>query len=402
MLYTAAAKDATSSNTQITPPTGINAGDLVLLLMSKDGTGAFTTPSGWTLLGGMSGGANYLSVFYQFASGEIETFFVSHASEPTTWICVVIPDALTPVISSGAGATSSTPNPDALTSGFSEGTVTTWITLAGWDYNRSLISYPSGYDENRISLRNSSTGGCGIAMATKDSSEATEDPGNFVISASDQNAAYTIAIRYAPYVTSGTYISSAIATDTFPAGSRLKFEATIPSGTSITIEYACSNNNVTVPETGWITIENEEVFNFSDDYVWIKITLETENTQNSPVVSALWIEEETADPNKIQINLTYAGRMKHPQGDVSVNFTGTLLGVGGSIVDPFLLSFIPQDLLLFFHPNDPEYVEITGTSISATLYEVTYKFGQSDDEFCMITNAGIISSVLTHIDDIET
>jgi len=103
------------------------------------------------------------------------------------------------------------------------------------------------------------------------------------------------------------------------------------------------------------------------------------------------------DTYTVQIYLTYAGRMKHPQGDVTVLFTGQLLGVGGTFVVSFSESFTPTGLTLWFKPNDPEYVTVGANNATVNVFDVTFKSAQNGDEYLqagaysatiVITNVG--------------
>ena len=49
---------------------------------------------------------------------------------------------------------------------------------------------------------------------------------------------------------------------------------------------------------------------------------------------------------------TRTGRMKHP-ATVTVDFSGSLMGLGGSSVEPFIETFTPVNITPIFNPNDP-------------------------------------------------
>lgn len=103
----------------------------------------------------------------------------------------------------------------------------------------------------------------------------------------------------------------------------------------------------------------------------------------------------------VVIWLELTDRMKHPQGDVTVNFSGTLQGPGGAFVAPFSLSFTPQNLTPFFNPNEEVATEITSVLADVELTRIYRSSNPYYEELTSeLTGAGI-SVVRTHIDDLE-
>lgn len=104
------------------------------------------------------------------------------------------------------------------------------------------------------------------------------------------------------------------------------------------------------------------------------------------------IESITAyDDYTVQIYLTYAGRMKHPQGDVTILYTNGLTGPGPTAVAGFSQGFTPTGLTLWFKPNDPEYITIAPIA-TITVFDVTYKSGKNGDEYL---KAGAYNATIT-------
>jgi hypothetical protein len=65
--------------------------------------------------------------------------------------------------------------------------------------------------------------------------------------------------------------------------------------------------------------------------------------------------------------------MKHPQGNVTVSFTGALNGGSGAMVEPFVTEFLPTGLTIFFKPNIPERLELAGISLTTSSYIELFK-----------------------------
>ena len=115
---------------------------------------------------------------------------------------------------------------------------------------------------------------------------------------------------------------------------------------------------------------------------------------------------KTDNDYAIVLWLKIKDRMKHPQGEVVVNFTGSLQGPGGAFVAPFTLSFVPQNITPIFNPHDPAYISAVDASIvSAIRLLITHSSAEdeSDDmHYLTLTDASIANAIRTHIDDIET
>lgn len=193
--YTTGSTTSNATSTSITVPSGTQAGDLMLLLISKDGTGLFTTPSGWKVLENTGSSAQAVGIFYRQLTAPLSNFTIVHASEMTAWILLRIPDGDIPQKSSRATGNSRAPNPPSLKHSFREGTEVMWLAMMGHDYNRTTSAYPSNFPDNRINSRSTSTLGSGVSMATLNSTTNPQDPGTFTISATDTWQAYTLAIK---------------------------------------------------------------------------------------------------------------------------------------------------------------------------------------------------------------
>lgn len=196
----------------ITLPTGIVAGNLLLVFTGNDGaadTASVTTPaSGWTSLGNAV--ANALgdngrgTWFYRWADGaEAATIVVTITStESVAALCYRITgaDPATNPEMAGVAGPSSTANPDPpnLDPAGWAAEDTLWIASYCWDADISHTSYPANYTANQLTNRVAAATGFGVAAATRELNASAEDPGTGTISASEQWAAFTVAVRPAP------------------------------------------------------------------------------------------------------------------------------------------------------------------------------------------------------------
>jgi len=184
-----------------------DAGDLVIISIVKDGTGAFTWPAtpAFTQVANFpitadSGSAQAVldSRYRIWQSGDSTTVSITHANESTAWEVVRIAagtfDAGTaPAAATTAPGASTDPNPPNLDPAGWATEKTLWLAVAGNDGNVGITAGPSGYFYFRNDRVEAATG-AGIAIAWKESEAASEDPGVFTMN-SEQWGSGTIAIR---------------------------------------------------------------------------------------------------------------------------------------------------------------------------------------------------------------
>lgn len=378
------------SSTTVDIPTGVVQDDLLIIAISKDGTGTFGTPSGWTLLGQNYYSANALGIFYKVSDGTETSVTFTHASEPTSWISFIARGFNTPALSPYAYGNSNSPNAPSFTSASSSMWDSVWLAIAGWDYNRTTTAFPANMPDNQYATQNTTTGGCGIAMASKSTTDDTVDPDAFTINLSDTWVAFTMVLH--PTATGGmtdTFISSPVLADRFDENSRLFWNETAPTGSSVVVEYGFSSSNEVAPST-WTAISNGNALDLSGvlatDYLYVKVTLTA--TTAVPSVSNFMVNDNN-ESGRIKINLTYDGRMKYPQGDVSIAFTGSMSGAGGSMVAPFTESFTPTGIVPFFNPNDAEYITAKVSDMTVNCFDVVYSSAQNGDEYLTASVSGM-------------
>lgn len=196
---------ANSTTHSITLPSGITAGDLVIVFFSNDdaATASVTTPaSGWEgpIGQGVSpSNSNRLSVFWRFCDGtEGATITITLTSTNgaawTTYRISGCDSTTDPEISATASGTSTSPDPSSLSPSWGADD-TLWFAVYGWDGNVAHSSYPTNYSSNQLTDRWANVAGAGIASASRNLNASSEDPGAGAIASSDQWVAYTVAIR---------------------------------------------------------------------------------------------------------------------------------------------------------------------------------------------------------------
>jgi len=204
---TETAFDTATTDHNVNMPATVNAGDLLIVLFTNDGSATVTTPSGWTALASNSvNGAVRLSVYYKIAAGTeggTTVNFVTSASEEaaaqvyriTNWHGTTPPE-----ISTAVTGTSTAPNPASLNPAGWDVADTLWLAVAGQDRGDQLgtTAYPASYTDGISILSSDGIGSCRTHSARRVLAAASENPGAFTIPVSEEWVAFTIAVRPEP------------------------------------------------------------------------------------------------------------------------------------------------------------------------------------------------------------
>ncbi len=236
----------------VTLPSGLEAGNLLLILFVTDGTPGVTAPDGYYSQGEKNGTATQLLVSFKVIDGTegSSLTITTTSSEQSAHLAIQLSGAAGIRLGGGATGTTSQPNPGSFTTPWDEDD-TLWIATCGWDYNRSLSAYPSNYSYG-LWTRANTTGGCGVAAAFREYKATSEDPSYFTLSYGDEWAAITIGVCPASQVLcgmdpkDGAYSAGALYTEIL-AG------LTAHQGTSLHTIRAYANTNVTNLKVGGFT-----------------------------------------------------------------------------------------------------------------------------------------------------
>src|SRR3972149_2210375 len=200
-----------ASTWTLTYPTNLASGDLILAFIGSDGEGTFTTDANFVQIANTGPVAVHVAAGARIADGtETGTFTVGlGASEQGgwrvyripagTWFGVSIgtgsPAAQTDSLGVGGPASGSSSNPSPGSDNPTNWDVedTLWIVAAAADTSRTVSVYPLP-DRNSDDVSGGATGAT-LALCSDELAQASLDAGNFTISASDDWAALTIAVR---------------------------------------------------------------------------------------------------------------------------------------------------------------------------------------------------------------
>jgi hypothetical protein len=198
----------TTTDHNVNMPTTVNAGDLLIVLFTNDRNATVTIPAGWTELASDTSGPHVrLSVYYRIAAGTeggTTVNFITSATEEaaaqvyriTNWHGTTPPE-----ISTVVTGTDASPDPASLDPAGWDIADTLWIAVAGQDQGNEpgTPAYPSSYTYGTSTLSSGGNGCCQTHSARSILAAASEDPGAFIIPASEQWVAFTIAVRPIQY-----------------------------------------------------------------------------------------------------------------------------------------------------------------------------------------------------------
>lgn len=207
---TAVSTDVVTNTTHvISLPAAIAAGDLLLVAFYGSATDGVphAAATGWTVIGDnpVTDNVGHLTVMYRVADG-MEGATVSATTDLAEDVAGCAyritgqHTVTTPYINVGPPrGVSLNPDPALLTPPW-DLEDTTYIAIAGAD--SSLVDftvYPTNYDTAQITTATHTSGGGACAMAARDYTSLSDDPGTFTIDTSNVRwLSFTVAIRNAP------------------------------------------------------------------------------------------------------------------------------------------------------------------------------------------------------------
>lgn len=198
-----------STNTTTHPvlmPSGVVSGNLLSAKVCADGNTVITVPAGWTKFFDPDLGSAIRFIFaYRQSDGDEgpDENFTTDFAQKSAHSCYRItghedPSTQAPEASTGADSVSSSPDPDALspTGGSKE---YLWLAAQGHDGLVTTDTFPINYTDG-ISAESTGGGSVGVGSAERQLEAATENPGIFILSGSEEWQAGTVAVHPAAAV----------------------------------------------------------------------------------------------------------------------------------------------------------------------------------------------------------
>lgn len=195
--------------------------------------------------------------------------------------------------------------------------------------------------------------------------------------------------------------------------SQLAWAATLPGGTSAVIKTGI--NNGVAPPSVWDTaatigtdVSPVEIPGIADEedltgkYLWIKVEAATTVQTSTPNITSLGAIVIGPDyTNVVTLALPNTGRLKFPQGDVTVTYTRLLGGMEGAVsvlVEDWIESFTPTGIVPVINPYVAEQITVSATA-DVDLIAVTYSGAQLSGENISLDISATVLRI--HIDDLE-
>lgn len=188
--------NATTHN--VTMPATVDSGDLLIVLISQDGTATITNPTGWTVLSTQTVSSTMrAAVHYKFASGSEDgtnVNFQTSSSEQMAVQVYRISGANSIEITSATGSSSGPDSPSLSPSWGSDETL--WISgFAANNGSRTVSSYPSSFTNGAYQQAGTDTNGGLVGSARRNQTTSSQNPGAFTLSNTAPWAAWTIGVE---------------------------------------------------------------------------------------------------------------------------------------------------------------------------------------------------------------
>jgi hypothetical protein len=196
-----------NTNLTMVAPSGIASGNTLIIIWCGFFNGLPATPSGWTLADSETGTTPINlsgAIYWKISDGTETDFDIVHGSAVTQsaiWLRITGAHASASVeVTSAAGASGWHPDCPSITPSWGSAN-NMWI--AAFSHARSpslrtVSSYPTGYTDNQTSVSNDDTVGgtdTGVVFATKAATATSDDPDAYVLNATANARAFTIAVR---------------------------------------------------------------------------------------------------------------------------------------------------------------------------------------------------------------
>ena len=195
-----------TSDHDVVMPSGLTSGDLLLFFQGNDSSVAVdgtTIPSGWTQLDAATLSACNGEIWYKTSDGGESNFtynLVGGSSQTSTnrvfritgWHGTTTPE--TTRVDNDTPTTD--PDPGSLDPSGWGTEDTLWI--ASWQADNGIGTtdgYPTNYSDNQFSGGATTGGGHRMSISTRELNAASEDPGAYSTSGSDDNVVFTVAVR---------------------------------------------------------------------------------------------------------------------------------------------------------------------------------------------------------------
>lgn len=185
-------------------PASLSSGNILFIYISFNDALTATTPSGWTaLLDTDSSAVNaHFCIYTKVSNGsegstvDITVDTATQSSHITEQYSGTFSGSLSDVEIQSASSADDTPDSPSITASWGSASNKFLSVYLGRRGDRAPTAYPTNYTENQTSHTSAnSAGGASVAVCGRTLTAATEDPGNYTLSTTNQAYASTIVIR---------------------------------------------------------------------------------------------------------------------------------------------------------------------------------------------------------------
>ena len=248
----------------VTMPDGIEAGDLLVVVISNDSTRGpqVPLPSGW--YASRSAATPVTHIFWRIAAGSDSFTLCPELAEQCAARAYRITGCSATVAPEFAFAEGSA-NPPSLTPSWGSAD-TLWIVACGMDGNYTCSGYPTNYTNTGTQVSGGSSGQVGQGWATRENATTTEDPGTFT--AGGPTNSVTIAIPPVDVTANIWAIAQGSKGMVSPSDSDTT-SVTLPSGTNRRM---------------FVAVAIEEARAFTATYGTVEMTVVSDGTNDATIV----------------------------------------------------------------------------------------------------------------------
>lgn len=196
--------------------------------------------------------------------------------------------------------------------------------------------------------------------------------------------------------------TTAIQTVGTSASTKIIWAADVPEETTLTVLTRLSGGQYAECTNGGEIAGIAPSTDLSNETLYIRIEMATQNSMKSPVLSRMRVELLGADDSKVLVLHFAPGNRTSVQNaaePITVAYNGaTMMGDGG-FVQAFEVECPNDGLIYKGDQNDAEHIEVTNIRAIGALTRLYYRDFSAGTEHIEITDI-TATGILTHVDDI--
>ena len=310
----------------ITLPAGIQEGDLLLVFFATDGDNTITDWQAFTELDSDSNGsASFFAVGYKIATAINSLTITVSSYEPASHVVYRISghdSGQIPEISTVAKLATEFPDPSTLspTGGAKD---YLWIHSAGWDRDRTVVSWEANFTLDRTYEGGGGSQACSLAISGRNENTATKNPASIEISSGDQWLAWTVAV----HPVSGPATNSI----TLDSDGRVYDQYSVTLDSDGTVILPVTQESVTIDSDGRV-YDQYSVQLSSDGRVIDQYSVTLDSAGAVKKENSITIDSDGRVRGKESVQLSSDG-IVYGQESITIDSDGTVKNIGSITID---------------------------------------------------------------------